>query len=144
MVYHMKGNLLDAADGHIIIPTNTKGVMGAGLARQFKEKFHELYKVYKDLCYTYKPKGGDIFTIITPNLEIDSITFVMTKDHYNQPSNYEYIEEALEQLNNASIPMDRVIHIPCLGCGLGGLDKVIVKAMIEKRLTNYKTIFLYS
>lgn len=116
---------------------NCVGVMGAGVALAFKNRYPEMFKEYAKLCKEKKIKPGkpsvwkegDMFS---KGLEI--INFP-TKDHWRNPSEYEYVESGLVWL--ASYLKDRkgvTVTLPALGCGHGGLDWNKVKSLIVKYL----------
>jgi O-acetyl-ADP-ribose deacetylase (regulator of RNase III) len=56
-----------------------------------------------------------------------------TKNHWREPSKIEYIESGLQSLVEAVEQYEiNSIAMPAIGCGLGGLDYVEVKLLIEK------------
>lgn len=137
MLEFVKGDFFDF-DADIRINTvNCVGVMGAGVALAFKNKYPEMFKEYARQCKLKeisigKPsvwKEGDMFS-----KGIEIINFP-TKNHWRKPSEYEYIESGLiwlsEYLNNRS---GLTITLPALGCGHGGLDWERVKSLIVKYL----------
>lgn len=137
MLKFVKGDFFDF-DADIRVNTvNCVGVMGAGVALAFKNKYPEMFKEYARQCKSKeiaigKPsvwKEGDMFS-----KGIEIINFP-TKNHWRNPSEYEYIESGLiwlsEYLNNRS---GLTITLPALGCGHGGLDWERVKSLIAKHL----------
>ena len=125
-------------DADIRINTvNCVGVMGAGVALAFKKKYPDMFEDYAKQCKLgeIKPgilsiwKSGDMFS---KNIEI--INFP-TKDHWRNPSEYEYVEKGLIWLSNYLQEKDTLtLTLPALGCGHGGLDWEIVKNLIQKYL----------
>jgi O-acetyl-ADP-ribose deacetylase (regulator of RNase III) len=142
MIKLVTGNLLDADADALVNPVNTVGVMGKGIALQFKEAFPHNYQVYRRAC---KDKLFDIGDILAVN-DLNSysqeklIINFPTKKHWRQPSEYSYIESGLEALS-AYINDNKVksIAIPPLGCGNGGLDWRVVRQMIELHLSALDT-----
>lgn len=138
MIRFKKGNILEGSDSitdatFIVIPVNTMGVMGKGLAKQFGDKHPNIRKTYRNMChYNQISRGGDIFIIR------DFIMFA-TKEHWKRPSKYSYIATGLENIIShfSNVPNERLngtltIKIPKLGCGLGGLDYNVIKPMYEE------------
>jgi O-acetyl-ADP-ribose deacetylase (regulator of RNase III) len=137
MLEFVKGDFFDF-DADIRINTvNCVGVMGAGVALAFKKKYPEMFKEYARECKEKeiapgKPtvwKEGDMFS-----KGIEIINFP-TKNHWRNPSEYEYIEDGLIWLSNYLKNKEGLtITLPALGCGHGGLDWGEVKRLILKYL----------
>lgn len=133
MIEFVKGNFFDY-DADIRVNTvNCVGVMGAGAALQFKNKFPKMFDDYVRECKLGKIQIG------TPHVWIDQDFFNVspiiinfpTKNHWRNPSQYEYIEKGLEWLRNYLIQNPgKTITLPALGCGHGGLEWSRVKLMI--------------
>lgn len=50
MIKYVKGNILESDAEALVNPVNCVGVMGTGLAKQFKAKYPEMFDKYKELC----------------------------------------------------------------------------------------------
>lgn len=136
MIRFTTGNLLKADVEALVNTVNTVGVMGKGIALQFKEKFQENYKLYKKAAQQNSLQVGTVF--IVPTNRIDHVKWIVnfpTKRNWRQPSKIEYIEDGLndliEQIKAKNI---KSIAMPPLGCGNGGLDWSIVKEIIIRKL----------
>lgn len=123
------------ADAEALVNTvNCVGVMGRGIALQFRKAFPENYKSYKALCDRKKLRPGVVFVhaesgLLNPRYVIN----FPTKDHWKSPSKMEYIEAGLRDLAQQVVSLGiRSIAIPPLGCGLGGLNWQEVKPKIEE------------
>lgn len=137
MLEFVKGDFFDF-DADIRINTvNCVGVMGAGVALAFKNKYPEMFKEYVRQCKEKeiapgKPavwKQGDMFS-----KGIEIINFP-TKNHWRNPSEYKYIEDGLIWLSNYLKNKEGLtITLPALGCGHGGLDWEKVKSLILEYL----------
>ena|SRR5690606_1843967 len=97
----------------ILIPVNKVGVMGAGIARQFKNKHPQGYKDYVAWCERGSP---------LPYLW-ENYGFFPTKKHWKDKSHYQQIKQDLLKFFALDDTIES-IAIPPLGCGLGGLDPV--------------------
>ncbi len=135
MIIQKSGNFFDYDASIRINTVNCVGVMGAGVALQFKNLFPQMFNEYKKLCASNGLRPGKLQIwneSIFDNLKI--INFP-TKDHWKDPSEYEYIEKGLDALHNyLKYLSGETITIPALGCGHGGLDWNIVKPMIYEKL----------
>lgn len=124
------GNLLGAEVDALVNPVNTAGVMGKGLALQFKMAFPETFASYERAC-----KAG---AVITGHMHIvkrqGSPRFIInfpTKRHWRQPSKLEYVHDGLRDLvAHVGTLGIQSIAVPPLGCGNGGLDWASVRPLI--------------
>ncbi|MEM7979483.1 macro domain-containing protein, partial [Morganella morganii] len=145
MLEFVKGNFFDF-DADIRVNTvNCVGVMGAGVALAFKNKYPEMFKEYVRQCKANeispgKPSVWKKEDMFSKGVEI--INFP-TKDHWRNPSEYEYIESGLIWLSDYLRNKEGLtITLPALGCGHGGLDWNNVKQLILKYLTDTKNNIL--
>ncbi len=123
----------------LVNTVNTVGVMGKGIALQFKEEFPKNFRIYAEACRTGELVTGKLLATkeVNHNGEEKVIINFPTKRHWRYPSKYEYIRDGL-------IELARIIHdlkitsiaIPPLGCGNGGLQWDIVKGMITEALSD--------
>ena len=139
MIHYVKGNLLESEAEALVNTVNTVGVMGKGIALQFREAFPHNYRVYKNACRNKEFHIGDVLIVEDSNLTSGSKLIVNfpTKTHWKRPSEYSYIEQGLATLRNEIV--NRHIHsiaIPPLGSHNGGLDWLRVKQMIENALAD--------
>lgn len=139
MIRETTGDILTADVEALVNPVNTVGVMGAGLALQFKRKYPDMFVEYVAACRHSELKVGKLAVHFLKRARgVDGPRMVIsfpTKRHWQQPSKLEWIDQGLTRLR-ASIEalMIRSIAIPQLGCGLGGLDLADVRKLIEDRL----------
>lgn len=137
MIIYTKGDLFSSNAQALVNTVNTVGVMGKGLALQFKEKFPYNFSAYRNVCQRGKLTPGKMLVVRDFNRFLGERLIINfpTKVHWRNPSKYEYIESGLKDLVRV-IQEYRIssLAIPPLGCGLGGLDWNIVKGMIENAL----------
>ena len=133
---YLKGNLLEAKTEALVNTVNTVGVMGKGIALQFKEIFPGNYKVYFSACKKKELVPGKLLAVKDHTLEGEKwIVNFPTKTEWFKKSKYEYIESGLVELVKFIIDNKiKSIAVPPLGCGNGGLKWEKVKPMIEKYL----------
>lgn len=129
------GDLLRAEADAIVNTVNCVGVMGKGIALQFKQKWPDNYKAYKKACDSKLVRPGSMFIYDLGHLAGRPYYIVNfpTKDHWRGKSELPFIEEGLEDLVRLVRQYGiRSIAIPPLGCGNGGLDWEVVRPLIEK------------
>ena len=115
----------------IVNPINCVGVMGGGLAADFRKKWPEMNSEYEKLCAERKIMIGHVW------IYNDHIVCFPTKVHYAFPSKIQYIVNGMVDLVEQIIASGtKSIGIPKLGCGLGGLDWILVKPIITAALQN--------
>jgi O-acetyl-ADP-ribose deacetylase (regulator of RNase III) len=128
-----KGDLLEQRVDAIVNTVNTVGVMGKGIALQFRRKWPANYKAYEEACKRNEVVACKMFVFDNGGLvEPKYIINFPTKRHWRQPSRLSDIKCGLEDLI-AQIKTLKIksIAIPPLGCGNGGLDWSEVKPLIE-------------
>lgn len=147
MIQYVRGNLLESKAEALVNTVNTVGVMGKGIALQFREAFHENYRIYRNACRNKKLHIGELLIVEDTNLMLGHKLIINfpTKTHWKFPSEYSYISQGLEALRREIINRKiRSIAIPPLGSHNGGLDWQRVKHMIETSLSDLNCdILLY-
>ena len=139
MLRFIKGDMLKSKADALVNTVNTVGVMGKGIALQFKEAFPQNNKIYIEKCKKKELMPGKLLSVWDSNLILGKKLIINfpTKTHWRQPSKYEYIENGLISLVDLIIKENiKSIALPPLGCGNGGLQWSIVQEMIIKHLEN--------
>lgn len=138
---YKRGNILRDVSEALVNPVNCVGIMGAGLALQFKHTFPVNFQAYVNACEDKKLKLGQMFIFKT---NLDNPKFIInfpTKYHWRDSSRVQDIEDGLESLSKVILKNSiKSIAIPALGCGLGGLSWLKVRSVIEKGLAGLETI----
>jgi len=146
MIKFASGDMFDIPADIRINTVNCVGVMGAGVALAFKERFPEMFKAYKKECEnkTVRPGEPHVWSDFYLYENLTIINFP-TKDHWRNPSKYEYIESGLVWLVKFLKDHGTVkVTMPALGCGHGGLDWNKVKSLIKKHLDGLEaTIYVF-
>lgn len=133
MITETHGNLLRDDAQALVNTVNTVGVMGKGIALQFKRAFPEVFDAYAAACKAGEIRPGVVQAVALP--EGRWVLNFPTKRHWRQPSRMEDIRAGLDDL----VRVIRELHInsvavPPLGCGNGGLPWPEVRALIMDRL----------
>jgi O-acetyl-ADP-ribose deacetylase (regulator of RNase III) len=137
MIEVKQGNLLEAEADALVNTVNCVGVMGKGIALQFKKAFPDNFKAYKKACDAGQVQPGKMFVSDAGNLmKTRYIINFPTKRHWRGKSRMEDVESGLEALV-ADIQRLKIksIALPPLGCGNGGLDWNAVRPRIEQAFT---------
>lgn len=145
MLKYVKGNLLEAEADAYVNTVNTVGVMGKGIALQFKTKFPHNYQMYLEACKLRTIDIGKLL-VVTENY-IDGRKIIVnfpTKKEWFRKSQYTYIEEGLKDLVHVIERFQiKSLALPPLGCGNGGLTWSKVKVLIEKYLKDIPNTIIY-
>jgi O-acetyl-ADP-ribose deacetylase (regulator of RNase III) len=144
MIERGTGNLLQAYVEALVNTVNCVGVMGKGIALQFKQAFPDNFNEYKRACDARQIKLGEVFVIkmgkgVTPAYIIN----FPTKYHWKGKSRLEDIKSGLQSLvTNVRLLGIESIAVPPLGCGNGGLDWTEVKPLIEKAFAELPNVHI--
>lgn len=120
IVYVGKGDMLKSEATAIVIPVNTVGVMGCGLALWLKNRRKDIYLDYRKKCLAGEFKIGDILIY---NGNTHDIILFPTKKDWSAPSEVDYIRRGVMRLRELAV--EGLVYdaaIPALGCGYGELD----------------------
>lgn len=138
MINYTEENIFDINVEALVNTVNCVGIMGKGLALQFKKYFPENFKAYQKSCREQKVQPGHIFVYETGTFNNPKyILNFPTKRHWKEKSRLEDIQIGLKDLiKKIKILRIKSIAIPPLGCGNGGLywptvHKLILEACEE-------------
>lgn len=115
----------------LVNPVNCVGVMGAGLAALFKNRYQKMFLTYRSQCVDGLYLPGKVYY----HHDQDGIIIVniTTKDHWRNKSKYEWVESALKEFRNTySDNGVASVAFPLLGTGNGGLvPEKVLELMLE-------------
>ena len=147
MIHYKTGNLLDSEAEALVNTVNTVGVMGKGIALQFKNMFPNNFNLYFKACRNKEVKVGQLFITEEETLLSGKKIIINfpTKTSWKLPSEYQYIEAGLSELVKVIERRNiKSIAIPPLGSGNGGLDWNKVKQILENHLSDiHCDIYIY-
>jgi O-acetyl-ADP-ribose deacetylase (regulator of RNase III) len=106
--------------GALVVPVNTIGVMGAGLALDVAKRYPEVVAPYKAACRSGSVRPGEAHVFAVN----DRVWFAATKADWRAPSRGSWVVSCAEQIAALSHrrPDVREVAVPALGCGLGCLS----------------------
>ena len=137
MIEYKIGNILTEDAEALVNTVNCVGIMGRGIALQFKKAFPENFKSYSAACNRNEVRPGRMFVFRTGQLTNPRyIINFPTKRHWRGKSRMEDIEAGLVALVGEIKSRNiRSIAIPPLGSGQGGLEWSEVRPRIEKAVS---------
>ena len=142
MIEYRTGDILTTDAEALVNTVNCVGIMGRGIALQFKNAFPANFKAYAAACKRGEVQPGRMFVFETGTLGTRNyIINFPTKRHWRGKSRMEDIESGLvalaQEIRERGI---RSIAVPPLGSGLGGLNWPDVRARIEAALRGFNDV----
>lgn len=130
----------------IIHGCNAQGVMGAGIAKQIKLRYPEVFKKYREYYETYGLNVGDI--VYTETNSGKFIVNAITQENYgNDPTkryvSYDAVDDIMKELDSAlsnAYPKITQVAMPMIGSGLANGSWNVIESIIETRLRNVKPV----
>lgn len=137
MIIRKCGNIFTSEMQTLVNAVNCSGIMGAGIAYEFKLRYPEMFEKYKVLCEGKQLTIGKLW-LFKPSKE-DSLKKILnfpTKNYWKLPTKVEYLEKGLQKfLDTYQEKEITSIAFPLLGASNGGLDKETVLDLMEKYLS---------
>ena len=138
MIRYTTGNILDAEAEALVNTVNCVGIMGRGIALQFKNAFPQNFKAYEAACVRKAVEPGRMIVFVTGELTLPRyIINFPTKRHWRGKSRIEDIVSGLAALVSEVRQRDiQSIAVPPLGSGLGGLNWADVRPLVERAMSD--------
>ena len=145
MIHPSRGDILRSDADALVNTVNCVGVMGRGIALQFRRAFEDNYEAYRKACLAGEVRPGRMFVFERTGLEPPRwIINFPTKRHWRGKSRLDDIRAGLVDLVQVVREKGvRSIAIPPLGCGLGGLEWSVVRPSIEEALLSVPEVEVY-
>lgn len=142
VISYIKGDIFNSPAQVLVNTVNTVGVMGKGIALEFKNRYPEMFKVYQKEC---DENNFDIGNLLLWKKEDKWVLLFPTKKHWRSKSEIYYIEKGLDKfVQTYEVLGIESIAFPRLGCGNGGLEWNVVQPIMEKHLKNLPIrIYIY-
>lgn len=143
MIRYLDGDIFTGPAQTIVNTVNTVGVMGKGIALEFKKRYPAMFESYKLACEKKRLKTGRLMLFYEADHWVLNFP---TKEHWRSPSRLEYIEQGLIRFTKIYAEYGITsIAFPKLGCGNGELDWKDVKPLMEKYLKDLPIdIYIYT
>lgn len=136
MINLTSGDMFRIAADYRINTVNCVGVMGKGVALEFKRRYPRMYQDYRRTCLAGMLEPGSLHYFKENDCTV--INFP-TKVDWRYPSQYEWIRLGLESLREYLVDKgNAIVTVPALGCGHGGLDWKKVLPLINEYLGSLK------
>lgn len=128
------GDMFQSKAETIVNTVNCVGVMGKGVAAEFKKRFPQMFADYSARCAARQVKLGEPY-LYRDVLGVSVINFP-TKDHWRSPSRLEDVVRGLDYLLAHAAEWGlRSLAVPPLGCGNGGLEWSLVGPIMYQKLS---------
>lgn len=127
------GNVLESRNEALVVPVNCSGIMGQGLAHQFKDAWPGNFEAYAKACKRGRLHIGETLFYPTGRDLPRYIINFPTRRHWREPSSLRYIEMGLIDLAGQVRRLGiRSLAVPSLGCGRGRLNWYDVRIRIAR------------
>ena len=134
-VKFIQGNIFTSSSQTLVNTVNTVGVMGAGIALEFRYRYPDMYEKYVTYCRSGMIEIGKLWIYDVPNSGYKILNFPTKKD-WKHPSKYEYLEKGLMRFLETYKQKNIIsIAFPLLGAQNGGLDPERVKQLMKTFLS---------
>jgi O-acetyl-ADP-ribose deacetylase (regulator of RNase III) len=144
MIEIVHGNLLQANVDALVNTVNTEGVMGKGIALQFRRAYPAMFDAYLADCKAGRVKLGHMHVYDLGGLVSSGPRWIInfpTKGHWKARSRLSDIQSGLTDLKKMIRELGiNSIALPPLGCGHGGLSWSDVRPMIELALNDFSDL----
>lgn len=135
MITYTDTTVFNVSAQTIVNTVNCHGVMGSGLALEFKLRYPQMFEDYVEKCKRKEVRiGWPYIYRVDDSLQILNFP---TKNHWRYPSKLEWIEQGMRYFEAHQAQMDiSSIAFPLLGCSRGNLDWRDVKPIMEEHFQN--------
>lgn len=143
MITYTKGNLFDSTADALVCTVNCVGVMGKGVALQFKQSYpSNFFTEYVASCKSGRLRPGYCEVWEDPEEIHKPVILMATKDSWRYNSQMEWIKSGVRNLALLSRGFEfSSVALPPPGCGNGGLKWPDVKSVVDLDLRYHPTMF---
>ena len=134
MLTILPGNIFTSEARTLVNTVNCVGVMGAGIALEFKLRYPAMFQEYQRRCRAEETRIGRLWLYHDPGGRPSVLNFP-TKKHWRDPSRIEYLEQGLREFVESWRDLELTsVAFPILGAQHGGLPEDEVIGLMAKRL----------
>jgi len=142
MIIQKRGNIFNSETGVVAHGVNIHGVMGAGIAKEVRQRHPDVYEIYKDHCRRGNLKTGMLLPVFSEADESPRWIFnISSQDAPGRHASYVWLEEGVrksyEFLERQGL---RGIAFPRIGAGIGGLEWERVEQIIVRYANEHPEI----
>lgn len=131
MIKEFSGNIFDLRVDAITHGCNCEGYMGAGIAKEFKERYSDMFREYQQYCKLGMFKPGQVHFYRSLDGSKPHVINIATQETRKSGAKIDYIRAGLKEIEkNYQVWGLRTLAMPKIGCGLGGLKWDEVKTLI--------------
>jgi O-acetyl-ADP-ribose deacetylase (regulator of RNase III) len=132
MIRYLDSDLFASPAQTLVNPVNTVGVMGAGLARVFRDRYPEMFREYQALCRAGRLSIGALHLWRGPDRWVLNLP---TKTSWKLPSTLSHVEAGLRRFRRDYEALGITsVAFPALGCGCGSLSWEAVRPVLDAHL----------
>jgi O-acetyl-ADP-ribose deacetylase (regulator of RNase III) len=138
MLREIQGDVFESGAPIIAHGCNTVGVMGAGIAKEMRNRYPLMHMRYQQMCdeQTFIPGHVFLYYVGGEDLHIANLA---TQKYPGRNAKLEYIEESMSKLIEFCETYNiSTIAMPRIGAGIGGLDWKDVVVMLGKKFGDSK------
>lgn len=133
MIIEKVGNIFTTKCQTIVNTVNCVGIMGAGIAYEFRLRYPDLYEKYQNLCHDKQIDIGKLW--IYRHEELSILNFP-TKKHWKYPSKEQYLHQGLQKFVDTYKQKGITsIAFPLLGADRGGIDPLLSLKIMNSYLS---------
>lgn len=134
MIEIINGNIFDGDADIICHQVNTFGIMGAGIALQIKERFPDVYEVYKEKCSEFsKHQFNPLCHVLYCRTKYSNVVIANLFSQIGMSTDYNAMKICLQSIYNDCKKYNASVAIPYkIGCGIAGGDWNKVYGIIEE------------
>lgn len=127
------GSLFDSDAGAIGHGVNVAGVMGAGIAVHFRRRWPSMYQEYRSRCHSNLLRPGGVYAA-TGFAGTPARFNIASQDRPGRHARLDWLASGVEKSVAVALEMGDIdtLALPRIGCGIGGLDWIDVRAVLER------------
>lgn len=146
------GNLLEqVSSGHIVHGCNAKGVMGGGFAKAIREIYPQVYVEYRKRFVESGLNLGDAIPVRIKEGSVNVVVWnCITQLNFGNDgslyTNYNAVSMSMRKVNDSIDSfgdVERTVHFPLIGAGLGGGDWRIIEKILDEELDDFNSRTLW-
>jgi O-acetyl-ADP-ribose deacetylase (regulator of RNase III) len=131
MLRYKTGDLFESGLPALAHGVNCRGVMGAGIAVQFADRYPLMYKIYRDTCRSGKLHPGDVLPFRDPDTGLWIFNLATQDGTGADATPWAFALSLAEAVRIAAAEGIEAIGMPLIGCGIGGLSRAWLDTIVK-------------